>query len=73
MHDVQKSGCYALICDETWDITVVKRLACVLRFVNMDSCEPTEAILDKSLAEGLDVESTLILSSAYLQYLFVLC
>ena len=29
----------------------------MLRFVDMDSCEPTEALLDMSPAEGLDAES----------------
>ena len=47
VHDVEKVGCYALICDETRDIKKVERLACVLRFVNMDSCETTEALLLK--------------------------
>ena len=49
VHDVEKVGCYALICDETRDIKKVERLASIakLRFFSIvfHSCETTEALL----------------------------
>ena len=57
VRDVERSRCYAFICDETKDITKIERLACVLRFVDMDNYEPTEALLDISAGDGLDAES----------------
>ena len=56
VRDVRRTRCYAYICDETRDITEIERLAGVLRFVDMDSCEPTEALLDLSAGDGLDAE-----------------
>lgn len=53
---VEKSRCYDLICNETRDITKVKRKACVMRLVIMDGCESPEVIIDMSLTEGLDAE-----------------
>ena len=37
VQDVEISGCYAFVCDETKVITMVERLFCVLLFVDMDS------------------------------------